>query len=477
MTSLRSTTHNSIDCFWDKYIDLLLNQDVSEPTIRWHVIRAEKYIAANKNKKLQDHDLDDVSAYLEQQGRLGRITDWQFCQMVVAIRTLFVLVGNKRFEQFDWSFWLDSSRSLAPSHASIAREQPLSAEKITKRNSAEMANGFGLEAVRLQHKRVFSDVIEEIRRRRYSIRTEQTYESWIARFIAYSGNRSPKVLGPADVKSFLKYLVLKRQVAASTQNQALNAIAFLFNKVLMQPLGELGEFTRAKRPKRLPVVLTRLQVSLLLSNIDGETQQLMASLMYGTGMRLMECVRLRIQDVDFGYQQIVVRSGKGDKDRVVPLPSGIAERMRSQIASREKQHKADLEQGHGDVYLPDALARKYPNAVKELKWQFLFSSGRLSVDPRSGAVRRHHIHENGIQKAIKKSADAVGIEKKVSCHSLRHSFATHLLESGYDIRTVQELLGHSDVSTTMIYTHVLNRGGQGVVSPLDGLVAEIPERK
>ncbi|MFN2166746.1 MAG: integron integrase, partial [Anaerolineae bacterium] len=225
---------------------------------------------------------------------------------------------------------------------------------------------------------------------------------------------------------------------------------------------------RAKRPRRLPTVLTHAEVTALLERLSG-TQRLMASLLYGTGMRLMECVRLRVQDIDFGYGQITVRNAKGGKDRVVPLPERSTEALRHHLARVRELHQGDLKDGLGEVYLPDALARKYPNAAKDWRWQYCFPSGRLSADPRSGALRRHHLHENGLQKAVNRAAREAGITKRVGTHCLRHSFATHLLQAGYDIRTVQELLGHSDVSTTMIYTHVLNRGGRGVQSPLDAL--------
>ena len=308
----------------------------------------------------------------------------------------------------------------------------------------------------------------ELRTRRYSIRTEQSYESWVTRFISYNGNREPKKLGSGEVVSFLQHLAVQRNVAESTQNQALNALVFFYDKVLKQPLGDIGSFVRAKRPKRLPVVLTRSEVTKTLEQMTGR-QKLMASLLYGTGMRLMDCVRLRVKDIDFGYQQIVIRDGKGKKDRLVPLPERLIDELKAHLELVEETHRADLEKGLGETYLPDALDRKYPNGAKEWGWQYVFPSGRLSVDPRSGKARRRHIHENGLQKAIKKAALQADIAKQVNCHALRHSFATHLLESGYDIRTVQELLGHADVSTTMIYTHLLNRGGKGVKSPLDGL--------
>ena len=265
---------------------------------------------------------------------------------------------------------------------------------------------------------------------------------------------------------FVEHLAVKGKVTASTQTQALCALVFLYDKVLERPLGDLGKLTRAKRPRRLPVVLSEIEAKSLIDALDG-THQLMAGLLYGSGMRLMECVRLRVQDVDFSYGQILVRNAKGQKDRVVPLPKRFTEPLRDHLAQVRRLHGDDLAQGLGEVYLPDALARKYPKAARDWGWQYVFPSGRISVDPRSGGRRRHHVHENGLQKFVKKAAQKLGIPKKVNCHSLRHSFASHLLHSGYDIRTVQELLGHADVSTTMIYTHVLNTPGLAVRSPAD----------
>jgi integron integrase len=265
--------------------------------------------------------------------------------------------------------------------------------------------------------------------------------------------------------------VVNRRVSASTQNQALNALVFFYKHVLKNETIELGAFAHSKKPRRLPVVLTRDEVQRLFSMLNSPMARLMAGLLYGCGLRLMECVRLRILDVDFGYQRILIRNAKGGKDRIVPLPNRLNELLREQIKSVEQQHRQDLACGLGGVYLPDALSRKYPKAEKELMWQYLFPASRVSADPRSGTLRRHHIHENNLQKHMKHAATAAALNKRVNCHALRHSFATHLLESGYDIRTVQELLGHADVSTTMIYTHVLNKPGITVTSPFDVLQA------
>jgi integron integrase len=314
--------------------------------------------------------------------------------------------------------------------------------------------------------RLLEEVRDAIRRRHYSLRTEHTYVQWIRRFIYFSGKRHPREMGAAEVTAFLNYLARERHVAAATQNQALSALLFLYREVLVSPLPWLDELDRAQRPARLPTVLTREEAQRLLDQMHG-SRWLMASLLYGAGLRLRECLKLRVKDVDFGYRQIVVRDGKGAKDRVTMLPQALVEPLKLQLSRAKALHDRDATTGYGEVELPDALARKYPRACYEWGWKFVFPSPKLSTDPRSGALRRHHIYENYLIRAVKEAARAAHIVKHVSCHTLRHSFATHLLEAGYDIRTVQELLGHSDVSTTMIYTHVLNKGGQGVASPLD----------
>jgi len=306
----------------------------------------------------------------------------------------------------------------------------------------------------------------------YAIRTEEAYVGWVRRYILFHGKRHPAEMGAAEVEAFLTSLAVEGRVAASTQNQAMAALLFLHQHVLETPLGPIDAL-RAKRPKRLPVVLSRDEVRAVLGRMEG-VHRLMAELMYGSGLRLLECCRLRVKDVDFHRRQIIVREGKGGQDRVVPLPASVVERMQWQVEIVGHQHQADLAEGLGRVRLPTALAEKFPAADQELGWQFLFPSSRLGLDPRSdpGSTpirRRHHVDENHIQKKVRAAVLAAGLTKRASCHTLRHSFATHLLEAGADIRTVQELLGHQDVSTTMLYTHVLQRGACGVVSPLDRL--------
>jgi len=323
-----------------------------------------------------------------------------------------------------------------------------------------------LNQIRAEHHDLLVHFAGEIRRRGYAYRTEQTYEQWICRFVLFCKGASPEKLGATEVKLFLDYLAIRRHVSASTQNQALNALVFLYKQVLGNELGELEAFVRPKRPRNLPVVLTHQEVNALLAELKG-THHLLGSLLYGTGMRLLEVLRLRVQDIDFGYQRIHVHQAKGKKDRYVPLPNTLVDDLHRQIEEEGQIQVQDVAAGYRVEILPDALARKYPNAGHELKWQFLFPSGRLAVDPHGGAIRRHHLHESALQKAIKRAATASNTHKRVGCHTLRHCFATHLLEANYDIRTVQELLGHANVSTTMIYTHVLNRPGVGVFSPLD----------
>jgi integron integrase len=315
--------------------------------------------------------------------------------------------------------------------------------------------------------RLLDQVRDAIRRRHYSLRTEDTYVDWIKRFIYFSGKRHPGDLGAAEVTAFLNYLARERDVAASTQNQALSALLFLYREVLATPLPWLDELERVRRPARVPTVLTREEMLRLLAQMQG-TKWLMASLLYGAGLRLRECQKLRVKDVDFGYRQITVRDGKGAKDRVTMLPESVHESLKRHLIQVRALHERDLAAGCGTVELPHALARKYPRAPCEWAWKFVFPSHKLSTDPRTGAWQRHHVYENYVIRGVKQAARAARIAKHVSCHTLRHSFATHLLESGYDIRTVQELLGHADVSTTMIYTHVLNRGAGAVASPLDG---------
>jgi len=310
---------------------------------------------------------------------------------------------------------------------------------------------------------------EAIRVRHYSIRTERTYVEWTRRFILFNKKRHPEQMGETEVAAFLTHLAVDRNVAASTQNQALNALVFVYKHVLDQPLGDIAGAVRAKRPARLPIVLSQAEVRGLLAELRG-AQWLIACLQYGSGLRLMESIRLRVKDLEFDRRAVIVRQGKGGKDRVVTLSDALVEPLQRHLASRRNLFDQDAAQGFGSVYLPHALARKYPNAERSWAWQYVFPSTRLSRDPRSGVTRRHHLDESVVQKSVSRAVRKCGIEKPASCHTLRHSFATHLLERGADIRTVQEQLGHADVRTTQIYTHVLQRGGRAVVSPLGSVL-------
>jgi integron integrase len=316
--------------------------------------------------------------------------------------------------------------------------------------------------------RLLSQLRHALRSRHYSARTEQSYCRWVKRFVFFHKMRHPAEMGEAEINDFLTHLALKDRVSSSTQNQALSAVLFLYRHVLRREIGDLGQVIRARSPKRLPVVLTREEIKAVFSRLHGQIW-LMASLMYGAGLRLNECLCLRVQDIDFGANQITVRNGKGFKDRVTMLPQSAKQQLLQHLERVKLIHDKDLSDGYGETALPHALARKYPKAPWEWRWQFVFPQKTRWVDPRTGKQGRYHVDPSILQKAVKAAVDDAAIAKRATCHSMRHSFGTHLLESGYDIRTVQELLGHKDVRTTMIYTHVLNRGGKGVLSPMDSI--------
>ena len=307
---------------------------------------------------------------------------------------------------------------------------------------------------------------QAIRVRHYSYRTEQAYIQWVKRYIYFHGVRHPDELSETDVGAFLTHLAVSRNVSASTQNQALNAIVFLYKHVLNRPLSDITNGVRAKRLRRMPTVFSESEINRIFQHLDGRNW-VIASLLYGAGLRLLECLRLRVKDVDFGRNEILVRDGKGGKDRITLLPQAPKEHLRRCVDRAKYIHNYDLHEGFGEVSLPNALQRKYPSAAKSFAWQYIFPSDRRSIDPHSKREKRHHLSPDVPQRAVKRAMRAGGILKHGGCHTFRHSFATHLLERGYDLRTIQELLGHSDVKTTEIYTHVLNRGGRGVLSPID----------
>ena len=451
---------------WQSYLSAMLDRKIPEGARRWYARHLQAFMAYLKT---EDASLDSVcedlvQRYLRLKSTDASLDDWQFVQCVDALEIYFVDVLKPSWlSSIDWSSLKASAKELEASHPTIARAS----------SHGHLRNEARLAPLTSDYLPSIEALVTAIRLRHFSIRTEQTYVHWVERLFRSVQGLAVEQIGAAQVEAFLSDLAVRRNVSPSTQNLALTSIAFFFREVLQRPL-EGMEFARAKRARRLPVVLSPFEVKALLDNMTG-TYLLMAGLMYGSGMRLMECIRLRVKDVDFHYSQLTVRDGKGSKDRVVPLPQRYSEALRVHLASVQVLHQSDLKdeslgENRGEVYLPHALAKKYPNAASEWAWQYVFPSSRLSRDPRSGVTRRHHLHENSLQKAIKKAAGAAAIPKQVNSHALRHSFATHLLETGTDIRTVQELLGHADVSTTMIYTHVLNRPGiSPVQSPADRL--------
>ncbi|MDP6629525.1 MAG: integron integrase [Kiritimatiellia bacterium] len=432
--------------------------------VAWARKRVVYFIESTKRVRLGHKTAEDIKGYLSKQVAAGRLEDWQFSQFVDALRILFVTVVKTPWaKDFPWEDWKSPHLHFASeiehyAHASVALHADAAKQVFRDTLDGMKARDlFGQDLGTLR---------EEIRRRNYSIRTEHSYETWVTRFLTFHAYRDPRSLAEPEIVEYLTYLANKRNVGASTQNQALCALVLFYKVVVGKALGDLNDFQRSKRPKLLPVVLTHGEIDRLFAHLAGEPY-VMAGLLYGSGLRLMECIRLRVQDVDFDSEQLIVRTGKGKKDRMTMLPKKYAAPLKEHMGSVRKLFAADRKAGVGPVFLPDALARKYPKGGLEWRWQYVFPSVKLSIDPRGGVERRHHIHESNLQRSIKKAADAADITKKVNCHALRHSFATHLLMANYDIRTVQELLGHADVSTTMIYTHVLNKPGLSVQSPAD----------
>ena len=436
--------------FWEKFIEKSKRYNIKPDVVRWYVKHAESYIRSH-DTRLSTHTARDIDKYLQKKGRNTHIKDWQFFQIVDALRLLFVdVVASPWSTDYPWDDRKSQACSLPATHSTIAR-QPLDNRSAShSTNTSAVSSESSLTSIQSQFPTVFDALIRQIRVKNYSIRTEQSYVAWLSRFLLFHQNQHPEKLGAKDIADYLTHLAVNRMVASSTQKQALNAIVFYYKHILQKSFEDIGDFALSKKPVRLPIVLSSSEIERLLNAIKDPVYRLMASLLYGCGMRLMECVRLRIFDIDFDYHQIMIRNAKGNKDRVTPLPRKLIQAISDQIEYAKNTHDEDIANGLGEVYIPVALGRKYPNAAREIGWQYVFPSQRVSIDPRSNQARRHHIHENGLQRKIKQAAPKAGITKKVNCHALRHSFATHLLESGYDIRTVQELLGHADVSTTMI---------------------------
>ncbi len=442
---------DNVKFFWESYRKAVIASGVSAKNADWFVRWAQKFDSSLKEKPLRERSAADIHKFLLELSIQPGTQSWQIQQ---AEKALFFLYRD--FLKQDLG--LDTAQSLVPSEEkeTSGRNWPLKfKDQVPSRMEEKIRLGGYLDRLR-----------SALRVRHYSIRTERAYEQWVSRFLTFYKNKSPELLDADDIQGYLNYLAEKRKVAASTQNQALNAIVFFFKEALKRDPGDFSDFVRAKQPTNVPEVLTRSEVERLLDATTG-VNQLMAGLLYGAGLRLMECIRLRVKDVDFETGRLTIRDGKGRKDRVTMLPERFQPMLMQQLERTRTIYEADLKKGVAGVYIWPGLDRKYPNAAREWIWQYVFPSNRLSVDPRSHATRRHHVHPSSLQKAVKNAAAMAGLPKKTTCHTLRHSFATHLLENGYDIRTVQELMGHSNVATTMIYTHVLNRPGITVKSPAD----------
>ena len=465
---MESDTANLLvpETFWAEYRAAVTVERVPAKAAEWYLKRAKHFVWLRDLRALQGLVPDQVSGYFRRILSRSALEEWQVAQMVDAVRLLCDgLLHLPWCSNFPWDEWKQPHLRRPEMAADQAREAAASVPTGAV-SATVFADAFDGQEAFGRFPQAFERLRGEIRTRHYSLRTEEAYAMWLARFVVFRRYASPESLGADDVRSYLEYLATVREISASTQNQALCALVFFYGQVLERPLGDIGDFARAKRPIRLPTVLSRDEVRRLLECLSG-TYALVGGLLYGSGLRLMECVRLRVKDVDFDHRQILVRDGKGQKDRVTVLPDKHTETLKTHLARVRSLFEADLESGLPGVYLWPALSRKYPKASKDWVWQFVFPSASLSKDPRSGIVRRHHAHESGPQRAVKEAAAKAEIPKRVSPHTLRHCFATHLLEAGQDMRTVQELLGHSDVSTTMIYTHVMNRPGLAVRSPED----------
>jgi len=463
MSSGKSPTlHTSIERFWDNYLFILKKNAIPKKSIPWYRKHAEAYIKANKNTPLNSQTAQDIDCYLNAKGRLTNLKEWQFRQIADAIRLLFTeLIQPQWSKSYDWYQWRAFARELESDHPSLMRDADPGSLVAPSSNQHILR-------FRTNYAEIHLAFVKTIRVRQVAVKTEKTYEQWIARFLRYCNWQEIDSLGLENIKSFLEYLAVSRKVSASTQKVALNALIFLFREVLGRDVENILAFTRASSKQRIPTVLSVDEIKCLFEKMNGRSK-LMASLMYGTGMRVMECTRLRVQDIDFDYQQITVREAKGNKQRVVPLPEKLAPLVRAHLVQVKAIYDDDLSAGFGEVLLPAALARKMGAAAKSFSWQYVFPATRLAFDYRTGKTRRHHIHETGLQKAIRNAAKKANFTKRVTSHTLRHSFATHLLESGKDIRLIQELLGHADINTTMIYTHVIKKGGLAVKSPFDVL--------
>lgn len=445
--------------FWNNYIALLADYEIKPDLYQWYVKHCERFIRCYTEIRLKNHTEETITQYLSDILKKTYLEAWQKRQAFDALKFLFLSIRSPVSNKIDWEYWKMSCKELERDHVTSARNNSPIRKHLNADLDVNDAKSNGPEIEKL---------IYVIRAKGYSIRTEKTYAHWINRFLKFNANLKIETLDGPCVVGYLSYLAVEKGVSTATQALALNAIAFYFKSVLAIELGDLSSFIKAKRRHKLPVVLTAEEVISILNELRG-VQLLLVSLLYGGGLRLMEAVRLRIQDVDFGYQQIIIRNAKGNKERVVPLPVKIVDSLKGQIDEVRKQHEIDLQKGFGSVYMPAELVRKYGKSDKQWVWQYIFPSAKFSVDPKTHLVRRHHLHETTLQRAVRSTARKVNIAKRVTCHTFRHSFATHNLERGMDIRTLQQLLGHSDVSTTMIYTHTANFSKGKTSSPLDFL--------
>ena len=436
----RQTEHLKVDdSFWQSYENCLIQVGINPGQVRWHRNWCHQFLEYLDGQPLAGCLPGNVSAFLDTLRRYPALQGWQVSQARTALWYLFHDLLKVS--------WTEGYKG--PAHKSFPGKDPAIRPKLSSAHQATLAK-----------------LRSTLKGRQYAWRTIVAYLDWATRFLAFYPHRQLEDLDATAVKVFLTDLVEAHNVAVNTQKQALNALVFLFQESEGRPLGDFSDFTRARKPVKIPVVLSRNEVTVLLLELSPPFS-LMANLLYGAGLRLLEVLRLRIKDIDFDRGQILVRDGKGRKDRATMLPAGCREPLARQIAETRRIHADDLARNCGEVWLPAALGKKYPRAGRDWRWQYVFPATRVHYDPETGRSGRHHFHESALQRAVREAGRRCGLSKTVTPHTLRHSFATHLLESGYDIRTVQELLGHSDVSTTMIYTHVLNRGGQGVISPLD----------
>lgn len=448
--------------FWNNYLAVLAECEIKSSLFTWYVRHCEAFIRENKEIRLKQHTKTTVSAYLTELINSGRNESWQKKQAIDAISLLFKSIHAPLYQQIDWDYWKSSCTDLGKDHDTNYRSTHRVKYRSISSATVSDSEPSPLLAAEIDSLRI------AIRRLNHSIRTEKTYTDWVLKFLNFNLYQNSTDIDKEGVLKYLEYLAIERMVAPKTQSVALNAISFYFKNVLSREIGDISQFVRSKSREKLPVILTRDEVSLVLSNLEG-LQWLVACLLYGAGLRIMEAIRLRVQDIDFGYSQIIVRDAKGNKERVVPLPSKSIEAMKEHLSDVKKQHADDLEQGFGSVYMPQGLVKKYGKSDQQWVWQYVFPSKKLSVDPRSNIVRRHHINESTIQRAVRNLSRKLEINKRVTCHTFRHSYATHLLERGMDIRTIQSLLGHADVSTTMIYTHLADFSQGKTSSPLDDL--------